>query len=489
MLATQEMAAFFCDSEGNIRAWSRAAEQLLGYAAAEAIGQNVSTLLDDDPSRMATMGSVQPWVARQRTGAPRPLSRFVVELQVGNGERLLLHLVWPRQTVGAVSPKGPESPKDQVGTLAARIAHDFGALLAPVIGNVMLLEEELPGHPALSRRVVAARLAAEEARGFAQRLSALDGRRKLSLHACDIAQAVRDMLPEIEAALPPNVVLSSEIAPISESVLLDRRQLGQAILQLVRNANEAMPTGGALTLSLAAIEGTVDDAPLPPGRWVRVQVRDSGRGMDAVLLKHALEPFVSTKMPSCGIGLGLPTVATIVRQHDGLLDLASAPGKGTTASIFLPSRGAVGAGTVEATAGKALSPVTAPIPKPNILLVEDNAMVRRSIEATLRNLGYQVSSVASGDECIEAVKRAPVSFDLLITDVVMPEMSGKELIDRVHGILPKLPVLFMSGYDRSTLASRKQSVASEHFLQKPFDGEDLSAAVAKAMRADKTESP
>ncbi len=489
MLATQELAAFFCDTAGSIRGWSRAAEQLLGYAAAEAIGQTVATLLDQDPSRTTTVGTVQPWLARQRTGATRPLSRFVVELQAGNGERLLLHLVWPRQADAVVAPKGPESPKDQVGTLAARIAHDFSALLAPVIGNVMLLEEELPGHHALSRRVVAARLATEEARSFAQRLSALDGRRKLSLHACDVAQAVRDMLPEIKAALPSNVVLSSEIAPICESVLIDRRQLGQAILQLVLNANEAMPTGGSLTLSLAAFEGRVDNAPLPPGRWVRVQVRDSGRGMDAVLLGHVLEPFVSTKMPSCGIGLGLPTVATIVRQHDGLLDLASTPGKGTTASIFLRSRGIVGAGAAEETASKAPSAVAAPIAKPNILLVEDNAMVRRSIEATLRNLGYQVSSVASGDECIETVKRAPVPFDLLITDVVMPEMSGKELIDRVHGILPKLPVLFMSGYDRSTLASRKQSVVSEHFLQKPFDGEDLSAAVAKAMGANKTESP
>ena len=485
MLATQDMAAFLCDATGTIRGWGDAAAQLLGYVAIEAIGQKLETFLDCAPSQMATVGTVHPWVARRRTGSPQLLSRFVSELQHASGERLFLHLVWSRRADNSLPSKGPESPKDQVGTLAARIAHDFSALLAPVIGNVMLLEEEFPGQQALMRRVAAARQATEDARVFAQRLAALDGRRKLPLHPGDLAQTVRDLLPELKAALPTNITLSSEIAQSADTVLLDRKQLGQAMLQLVLNAKDAMPAGGTLALSVATFEGKADDAPLPPGRWVRLQVRDSGRGMDSALLKHALEPFVSTKMPSCGIGLGLPTVATIVRQHDGLLDLRSTPEQGTCVSIFLPSRGVPGSVSAEAVPGKPSPVVASPVPKANILLVEDNTMVRRSIEATLRGFGYRVTAVASGDECIDTVKSAPTPFDLLITDVVMPQMSGKELIDRVHGILPTLPVLFMSGYDRSTLASRKQAVVSEHFLQKPFDGEDLAVAVAKAMGPDK----
>jgi signal transduction histidine kinase/ActR/RegA family two-component response regulator len=479
------MAAFLCDAAGSICGWSDAAAQLFGYAAGEAIGQKLSTFLDDAPARTAAVGTVHPWGAGRRAGPPHLLSHFVSELQNASGERLFLHMVWARRADSPVPTKGPEVPKDHVGTLAARIAHDFSALLAPVIGNVMLLEEEITGQQALARRVTAARQATEQARVFAQRLAALDGRRKLPLHPGDVGQIVRDLLPELKAALPANITLSSEIVQSPDTVLLDRKQLGQALLQLVLNAKDAMPGGGTLALSVATFEGKADDAPLPPGRWVRIQLRDSGRGMDAALLKHALEPFVSTKMPSCGIGLGLPTVATIVRQHDGLLDLNSIPEHGTSVSLFLPSRGALGNGAAEGTAGKP-SPVAAPpVAKANILLVEDNTMVRRSIDATLRGLGYRVTAVSSGDECIDTVKRAPTPFDLLITDVVMPEMSGKELIDRVHGILPSLPVLFMSGYDRSTLVSRKQAVASEHFLQKPFDGEDLAAAVAKAMGTDK----
>jgi CheY-like chemotaxis protein len=204
--------------------------------------------------------------------------------------------------------------------------------------------------------------------------------------------------------------------------------------------------------------------------------------MEPSLLAHAFEPFVTTKTPSCGIGLGLPTVAAIVRQHEGLLKAESKPDQGTMLSIFLPSRGRLVDNPVAPNPTIAENAtVETPAAKPNILLVEDNAMVRRSIEATLRGLGYRVVAVASGDACIETVDHAAEPIDLLITDVVMPEMSGKELIDRVRAILPQLPVLFMSGYDRSTLASRSQSVATEHFLQKPFDCEDLSAAVISAM--------
>jgi CheY-like chemotaxis protein len=124
---------------------------------------------------------------------------------------------------------------------------------------------------------------------------------------------------------------------------------------------------------------------------------------------------------------------------------------------------------------------TVPTMKETVLLVEDNAMVRRSIENTLRGIGYKVIAVDSGEHCIELMKGSAEALDLMITDVVMPEMNGKELMDQVHALRPQLPILFMSGYDRSTLAARKQPVASEHFLQKPFDTDDLLAAIRKAI--------
>ena len=311
---------------------------------------------------------------------------------------------------------------------------------------------------------------------------ALDPKRKLTLQPADLAHVVSELLPELRSALRPNIELVTELAPCPDSVSVDRKQIGQALWQLALNAQDAMPSGGTLAVSVALLDGSAGDMAALPGRWVQLQVRDTGNGMDPSLLPHAFEPFVTTKVPSVGGGLGLSTVAAIVRQHAGLLDAHSAPGRGTTISIYLQSHGRLREDAAGTGAATVAVPSKAAV-KAHIVLVEDNQMVRRSIEATLRGLGYDVTAVGSGEHCIRAVSGASEPVDLLITDIVMPHMSGKELTERVHAIRPSLPVLYMSGYDHSTLVSRKQGVAAEHFLQKPFDCEDLSAAVIQAMAA------
>jgi two-component system, cell cycle sensor histidine kinase and response regulator CckA len=491
-----DAAAFLSDAAGTICWWSDGAERLFGYTSAEAVGQTMERLFSVDASdgrgSFVTESTVHSWNphTRQATGqvSAAKLWRTVTALRGAGGEALSLHLVWPATARDVVPASWPEIPKEYVGTVAARVAHDFSSLLAPVIGNVTLMEEEISSQQPLYRRVVGARQAAEEARSFAQRLAALDPKRKLALRPGNLAQIVRDLLPEWRAALPSNIEIITSLDDCPDSVDVDRRQLGHALQELARNARDAMPGGGSFAVSLAVLDGTSGDTAVPPGRWVSLQVRDTGSGMEPSLLAHAFEPFVTTRTPSCGIGLGLPTVAAIVRQHDGLISAESRPGHGTTFSIFLPSRGPLTDKSVAPSPVRAeAAPVAAtPVASANILLVEDNSMVRRSIEATLRGLGHRVVAVASGDECIAAVGQATLPIDLLITDVVMPEMSGKELIDRVRTILPDLPVLFMSGYDRSTLASRRQSVSAEHFLQKPFDCEDLVAAVLSAMAGKST---
>jgi two-component system cell cycle sensor histidine kinase/response regulator CckA len=388
------------------------------------------------------------------------------------------------------SAAGPSTLYDSVSStrtveldaLAARIARDFANLLAPVLGGVTLLGEEIAdGHP-LRERVDSIRQSAAAARSFAQRVAMLDPKRGVTLHRAEIASLVREWLPLLRMQLRSDISIDFEPVSLAEIVRSDRHQVKQAIMELAMNAQDAMPNGGTLHIDVTAVQGEGGPGKLPVGRWVRVSVRDSGCGMEAALLAHAFEPFVTTKVPGSGAGLGLPVVAAIARQHGGLVSLGSQPGVGTTASIFLPCH-------ITQTPPRELTPplgepLTAAVGTgPAVLVVEDNAMVRRSIEVTLRAAGYRVTSVENGQRCIEAVARMSEPLDLLISDVIMPEMSGEEMIRRVRELRPELPVLFISGYDRSTLAKRRHAVAVEHFLQKPFDSEDLFAAVRAILAA------
>ena len=366
----------------------------------------------------------------------------------------------------------------ELEALAARVAGEFANLLAPVLGNATLLEEELPGGHPLRGRVAAIREAAAAARGFAQRLALLDPKRKLSLHQFEIDTLVKRCLPAVREQLRPEVTFEVGPADLPDLVRADGKQLEHALVELARNGQEAMSGAGTLGIEVAAVEGGVDK--LPAGRWVRLRVRDSGRGMEPSVAAHAFEPGVTTKVPGGGAGLGLPIVAAIVRQHGGFVEAESQPGAGTTVSLYLPSENGQAREATPPARAWMTADTEAP-PGAAVLLVEDNPMVRRSIEATLRIAGYQVTSVDSGERCIEVVGRLYTPLDLLISDVVMPEMSGEEMIGRVHELRPDLPVLFISGYDRSTLARRKYPAASEYFLQKPFDSEDLFAAVREAM--------
>jgi len=471
-----------------VRSWSLAAERLLGFSSSGAIGKSIGKLFATDMTDAmpgAAAAEFSPpvtWTVVDGAGAARTFLRTILPLPCACGDRLFLHLVWPAQKPSADLAAKPGLGADAAAAIATRVAHDFNSLLAPVLGNVILLEEESSRGDHLIQRLNGIREATEAARSFAQRLMTVDPRRKFALESANPGPVVRDCLPALRAALRAEIAIEDHLDAPVDSVRVNRKQLEHALLQLALNAQDAMPAGGKLSLTLDMVEKAVGSGTAGP--WVRLRVQDTGRGMEPSLLDHAFDLFVSTKVPGCGVGLGLATVSSIIRHHGGLIEAESRPGKGSIFSIYLPSDGLPGSGRQHALATRAADATPAPmVTEATLLLVEDNAMVRRSIENTLRGMGYRVLAVESGERCLEIVRDPARRVDLLITDVVMPEMSGKELIERVHVMRPALSVLFMSGYDRSTLASRKQPVVIEHFLQKPFDSEDLSLAVCKAIKA------
>jgi len=201
--------------------------------------------------------------------------------------------------------------------MTTRIAHDLNELLAPLLGNVAVLEEEIPGAHPLRECVESLHKAIVDVRTFAQRLMAIDVRRELVLEIADLTEVVRDVLAKVAEVLGPQVDLGISFPDALAKVRVDRGQIEQALLELVHNARAAMPAGGSLALDLAQVEGGAFCAKLPPGRWLRLRVRDSGCGMEPGLLARAFEPFVTTKVAGRGAGLGLAAVYAITRQNSG----------------------------------------------------------------------------------------------------------------------------------------------------------------------------
>ena len=285
-------AHFVCDEDGRVLAWNHGAERLLGLPSAEAIGQRLDQLfpgesIDSLLEAQEAVGEFSPaqaWSPHDALGVVRTVLRSVLVVPGSDGKRIVLCGVWPAQhPLSPASPRGNASV-DHVGTLAARIAHDFNGLLAPVIGNVILLEEETPGGHHVRQRVIGIREATEAARGFAQRLMALDPRRKPTLEAADLGRVVRDCLPAVRAAVRAEIVIEEAGGACVDSVRVNPKQIEHAIVQLALNAQDAMPSGGKIVLSLDAMESKGGAGQVPAGRWVRLRVRDNGRGMEPSML-------------------------------------------------------------------------------------------------------------------------------------------------------------------------------------------------------------
>jgi len=473
-------ACFVCDGHGRIQSWNADAERMVGLPSADALGKLVGELFvrSGRDQSLDMVDSTAPAVlVRLCCDGHQALTFLQRSLPLPSVPQAgtFVVLLWPTPRTPALGML-PES----VAAIATRIGHDLWQMLSPVLGNAILLEEE-HNRDVLRSRLGSIRQAAEDARAFAQRLMALDPKRKPTLESCNLGCVVRDVLPSVRASLRSRIVLDESIVDVA-GVRANRKQIEQLLVQLVTNAQDAMSGSGRITIRVDAVESAGER--LPPGSWARLQVHDTGPGMEPSLLAHAFEPFVSTKVPASGAGLGLPIVAATIHQHGGVFEVESRPDAGTVVSLYFPRRTDEPAPLPRPSfAGAQESSV---LPKGNILLVEDNPMVRRSVESSLRAMGYAVTAVGNGEQCLAALSENPsLTLDLMITDVVMPEMSGKELIDRVRQLRPLLPVLFMSGYDLSTLAGRRQSVAAEHFLQKPFDSQDLAQAVLAAISASK----
>jgi two-component system, cell cycle sensor histidine kinase and response regulator CckA len=364
---------------------------------------------------------------------------------------------------------------EAVGSLAGGIAHDFNNLLTVVLTSASMLLRQTDD---AKMRDDVERIAAAGARGadLTKQLLAFSRRQVLRPEVTDVNTIVQEALGLLHRLLGENIEISYELADDLSHVVIDRGQLSQAIVNLAVNARDAMPEGGRLTIATANVvldeAYAADHVEVTPGPHVLLQVTDSGIGMSEELRERAFEPFFTTKPEGEGTGLGLATVYGVIKQSGGNIWLYSEPGFGTTFKLYFPRADA----PVEAGAAKAADATGSLEGSETILLVEDDPAVRPLVALTLRSYGYAVTDAATPQEALELAARGE-PFDLLVTDVVMPGMNGRELAERLTALQPGLKVLFTSGYPADAMVRAGIADASTAYIEKPYLPDELAQSV------------
>jgi nitrogen-specific signal transduction histidine kinase/CheY-like chemotaxis protein len=348
---------------------------------------------------------------------------------------------------------------DAIGQLAGGVAHDFNNLLTVIGGNVELLEEDLPPEDPLHEDLAQISKATTRATSLTKRLLSFSRNERRGTEVRDVNADILDLKKLLMPLIGEDIILGTELTEDPLPVSIEPSELEQILLNLVLNSRDAMPQGGELTIrterAVIEIDGVDSEA-------ARISVIDTGLGIDEALRGRIFEPFYTTKPLGRGTGLGLSTVYGIVKRVAGQLQVESTTGTGTTMHVTLPLSKA------PATLPEATHPDEAPRGDERVLVVEDDALVRRFVERALSDAGYAVTTASTGQEALNLVRMSDTPPDIVLSDVVMPGMTGPELAERLAEIGPDIPLLFMSGYVDQTFLGRELEEHPEQLLRKPF---------------------
>ena len=358
---------------------------------------------------------------------------------------------------------------EAIGQLAGGVAHDFNNLLGVIIGYSELLLRDLAAGSPGARRMTEIRNAADRAAGLTRQLLAFSRRQVLQPRVLDLNAVVSEAREMLARVISENVAIITVLAPGLGRVRADPGQIHQVILNFAVNARDAMPAGGTLTLETRNVDldraAAGRHAGLAPGRYVALLVGDTGHGMPPEILEHLFEPFFTTKEQGHGTGLGLATVYGVVTQSGGHVEVESAVGRGTTFKVYLP--------LAEAEQDEAPAAPTAGSPSETILLIEDAEALRDMVQEILEAEGYRVIAAEDAERALEVAASHPGRIALVITDVVMPGMSGPAAAERLLVLRPDIRVLLMSGYTDEAIGQQGVIGRETHFIQKPFSADAL----------------
>jgi PAS domain S-box-containing protein len=487
------------DEQMNIRYVSPSVVPLLGYAPIELTRLRASDVTHADDIRIIE-GFVRETMPPGPASVTMPSAPREIRLRHRSGEWRVLEVTAAnlagRSDVRELVLTGRDvtdrrrleeqlrqaQKMESVGRLAGGVAHDFNNLLTAIIGFSELIREELPEDSRVKHDLEAIQKAAQHGASLTRQLLAFSRRQVLEPTVVDLHDLVRGLGPIMRRLVGEDVEMNFVTHLNLQPIRVDRGQIEQVLMNLVVNARDAMPEGGKLTIDTRTVQLDEEDVRqrpyARPGSYAMLSVSDTGIGMNADTRARIFEPFFTTKELGKGTGLGLSTVYGIVKQSGGHIEVVSEPGCGAMFAVYLP--------TVEATAEAAPSAArvsTDARGSEAVLLVEDDHDVRDLLGRTLERQGYQLLQAATGNEALEFVRNTAVRIDLLITDAVLPEVSGPTLAREAAELRPGLPVLFVSGYTDDSMLRLGLLNPNEAFLQKPFGSGTLLAKVRQMLDA------
>jgi PAS domain S-box-containing protein len=463
-------------------------ERQAGMPMAEMLGKDCRQVFDPDwaqtlydvESRVMTTGRperIETWF-EDTTGEPRLLDVVFSPAGGGaDGEPAGLAVVARDLTDRKrLEDQVREAQKmEAIGQLAGGVAHDFNNLLTVILGNLELARELVRGSET-EELLTATETAARRAADLTGQLLGFARRRPMTFGPVDLNELVHETAGLLRRTIDPRVVIREQLRPMLWGTRADAGQVNQVLMNLCLNARDAIPAGGSISLITGNVTLTPDDTASSvaarPGKYVRIRVADTGVGMPPEVKARIFEPFFTTKGLGQGTGLGLAVVFGIVHAHGGWIACESQPGDGTVFDVFLPM--------FETEAEQPAEPAAAAPPGrgERVLFVDDEPMIRELAGTVLSQLGYDATVASDGAEAVERFRAARGEFDLVVLDLTMPTMSGREALGQIRALGPEVPVILASGYSADRVDLRGEAV---QFLDKPFSPSDLAKAVRQVL--------
>ncbi len=484
-------AIYTCAADGTILEANRRASELSEHPAGELIGRHAASLYEplglSSTAREQLAGGetvVEERELRRRDGTTVRVEVSFKRMPDGNYQCIVRDVSERRRAEAerlALEARLRQSQKmEAIGRLAGGVAHDFNNLLTAITGSLTLAMRDVPPEARAHRWLCEVENAAWRAAGLTRQLLAFSRKQAVAPQIVDLRTVVDGVRPMLARLIGEDIELQVALAGVPCVAEVDQGQLEQMLLNLAANARDAMPDGGVLSLEVALT--TVDEGyarahpDARPGRYVALVVSDAGHGMTEDVRSRVFEPFFTTKPAGSGTGLGLSMVYGAVQQNRGFIEVESAPGRGTTFRIFLPEvRDAPAVASRTDEDDRALRGAE------TILLVEDEAPVREVTTVQLDALGYRVLACPTGEAALATARAHQGPLDLLVTDLVMPGMSGQELARRMAEAWPSLKVLFTSGYGEDVAGRQGALDPGAHFLEKPYTLQALARRVRETL--------